>query len=205
MPSLAEEDGLLAVGGDLSMDRLLLAYAHGIFPWYDPKDEIMWWCPHERYIIRPEKIHISHSMKKFLKKHDASVLWNRDFQDTMHRCRMKREKDGTWIGDDMEKAYYALHKGGFAESVEAYIDGELAGGLYGVSLGRCFFGESMYSELENGSKIALIGLAQAMAERGGLMIDCQFHTNHLESMGGEKISYEEYVDILKQNFGPEWY
>ena len=199
-PELAEEDGLLAVGGDLSRDRLLLAYMHGIFPWYNPGEQIMWWCPHERYIIRPEKIHISHSMKKFIKKHEISIVWNRDFRDTMHRCRMKREKEGTWIGDDMEKAYFALHEEGYAESGEAYIDGELAGGLYGVSLGRCFFGESMYSNLENGSKLALIGLAKKMQDLGGLMIDCQFHTDHLESMGGETISYKEYNEILVKNF-----
>ncbi len=199
-PELAEEDGLLAVGGDLSRDRLLLAYMHGIFPWYNPGEQIMWWCPHERYIIRPEKIHISHSMKKFIKKHEISIVWNRDFRDTMHRCRMKREKEGTWIGDDMEKAYFALHEEGYAESAEAYIDGELAGGLYGVSLGRCFFGESMYSNIENGSKLALIGLAQKMQNLGGLMIDCQFHTDHLESMGGEAISYKEYNEILLKNF-----
>ncbi len=199
-PELAEDDGLLAVGGDLSCDRLLLAYMHGIFPWYNPGEQIMWWCPHERYIIRPEKIHISHSMKKFMKKHEISIVWNRDFRDTMHRCRMKREKEGTWIGDDMEKAYFALHKEGYAECVESYIDGELAGGLYGVSLGRCFFGESMYSNLENGSKLALIGLSQKMQNMGGLMIDCQFHTDHLESMGGETISYKDYNEILEKNF-----
>ncbi len=198
-PELAEEDGLLAVGGDLSVDRLLLAYMHGIFPWYNPGEEIMWWCPHERYIIRPERIHVSHSMKKFMKKHDIEYVWNRDFRDTMHRCRMKREEAGTWIGDDMEKAYYVLHKEGFAECLEAYIDGELAGGLYGVSIGRCFFGESMFSDMENGSKLALICLANTMAENGGLMIDCQFHTDHLEHMGGETITYREYCDILREN------
>ena len=197
LPELAEPDGLLAVGGDLSVDRLLLAYSNGIFPWYNADQPILWWCPHERYIIRPDKIHISHSMRKFMRKHDITFTFDRDFEDTMHRCRMKREFDGgTWITDDMEAAYFELHKAGFATSVEGYIDGQLAGGLYGVNIGKCFFGESMFSDMENGSKIALIMLAETLSKLGYLMIDCQFHTDHLQSMGGEYISYKEYKAIL---------
>lgn len=197
-PVLAEENGLLAVGGDLSLERLVLAYSHGIFPWYEEGEPIMWWCPKERYIIRPEKIHVSHSMKKFMKKHQVEIRINRDFADTMHRCRIMREFNvGTWITDDMEDAYYRLHKAHMAISVESYIAGELAGGLYGVCLGKCFFGESMFSEMENGSKIALILWAQFLAGQDFAMIDCQFHTDHLESMGGEFISYEEYCELLK--------
>ncbi len=196
-PTLADDDGLLAIGGDLSKERLILAYSNGIFPWYSYGQPILWWCPKERYIIRPENIHISHSMKKFFKKHDIGFEINRDFADTMHRCRIKREfKEGTWINDDMEKAYGVLNKNNLAFSLDAYIDGELAGGLYGVSLGRCFFGESMYSEMENGSKIALIFLAGVLRENGYVFIDCQFHTDHLESMGGEYISYKEYKELL---------
>jgi leucyl/phenylalanyl-tRNA--protein transferase len=197
-PDLARDDGLLAIGGDLSLDRLVLAYSNGIFPWYSEGEPILWWCPKTRYIIRPENIHISHSMKKFMRKHDVKVEFNRDFAHTMHRCREKREfvGDGTWITTDMEKAYANLATHNLALSAEAYIDGELAGGLYGVSLGRCFFGESMYSDMENGSKLALIGLAQALQENDYVMIDCQFHTDHLESMGGEYVSYEEYRKLL---------
>lgn len=196
-PTLAEEDGLLAVGGDLSVERLLLAYSNGIFPWFNEGDPILWWCPKERFIIRPEKIHVSHSMKKFLKKHVTHVELNRDFADTMHRCRLKREfAEGTWITDSMEEAYGRLHEQKYALSVEAYVDGELAGGLYGVCLGKCFFGESMFSDMENGSKIALILLARILEQNGFLMIDCQFHTDHLESMGGERISWEEYRGLL---------
>lgn len=198
-PTLAEEDGLLAVGGDLSLERLILAYSNGIFPWYNKDDPILWWCPKERYIIRPSQIHISHSMKKFMRKHNVEIRINRDFADTMHRCRMKREhNEGTWITDDMEKAYYRLYENYFALSVESYIDGELAGGLYGVCLGRCFFGESMFSEMENGSKAALILFAAFLEENDFLMIDCQFHTDHLESMGGEAISWEEYSRLLDE-------
>ena len=198
-PRLAEDDGLLAVGGDLSVDMLLLAYSHGIFPWYNEGDPVMWWCPHERFIIRPENIHISKSMRKFLRQHKTHIMLNRDFADTMHRCRIKREfREGTWITDDMERAYGELHRTGFAASVESYIDGELAGGLYGVCLGRCFFGESMFSDMENGSKVALILFADYLYGLGFHMIDCQFRTEHLASMGGETISYEEYMKLLRK-------
>ncbi|MCR5596086.1 MAG: leucyl/phenylalanyl-tRNA--protein transferase [Lachnospiraceae bacterium] len=198
-PKYAEEDGLLAVGGDLSVERLLLAYSHGIFPWYNEGGPILWWCPHERFIIRPSEIHISHSMKKFMRRHKIGYNINRDFADTMHKCRIKREfKEGTWITDDMEEAYHKLFDNGFALCVESTVDGNIAGGLYGVMLGKCFFGESMYSDSENGSKLALISLARLLEVNDFYMIDCQFHTDHLESMGGVRISYDEYRDILKK-------
>ena len=201
-PMYARRDGLLAVGGDLSVERLLLAYAHGIFPWYEPGDEILWWCPKERFVIFPREIHVSRSMNKHMKKHDLRFQLNRDFGDTMHRCRVKREfAEGTWISDEMEEAYCLLHQAGHAASLEAYQDGQLAGGLYGVVLGRCFFGESMFSEMENGSKLALIALARLLEQRGFLFIDCQFHTEHLESMGGRYISWEEYDKLLQEGTG----
>lgn len=197
-PDLAEEDGLLAIGGDLSVDRLVFAYSNGIFPWFNPDDPILWWCPKERFIIRPSEIHISKSMHKFFKKHEIGIELDRDFQDTMHRCRTKREfREGTWITDDMETAYYNLYLNGFAHSIEAYVDGEIAGGLYGVCIGRCFFGESMFSDMPNGSKIALILLAELLEANNFVMIDCQFHTPHLESMGGVAISYDEYCKLLE--------
>ena len=199
-PRLAREDGLLAVGGDLGVERLLLAYSNGIFPWFSRPDPILWWCPHDRFIIRPERIHVSHSLKKYMKKHEVQVLLNRDFACTMHRCRVKREfEEGTWITDEMEAAYGRLHEKGYAVSVEAFVDGQLSGGLYGVVLGRCFFGESMFSDMPNGSKIELVKLSEFLARKHFGMIDCQFHTDHLESMGGEKISYEEYMEIVKAN------
>ena len=196
-PSLARSDGLLAVGGDLSVERLLSAYSNGIFPWYEEGQEILWWAPHERFIIRPANIHVSHSMRKFYRRHEILIKVNRDFAYTMHKCREKREnREGTWITDDMERPYNKLHRRGYAQSVEAFIDGELAGGLYGVDLNKCFMGESMYSEKENGSKAALIELAHMLEGNGYRMIDCQFHTDHLESMGGEMISQDEYRTIL---------
>lgn len=201
-PTLAREDGLLAVGGDLCVERLLLAYMHGIFPWYNPGNEIMWWCPKERFVIFPNEIHISHSMRKYMKKHELRVVLNRDFADTMHRCRVKREmNEGTWISDEMEEAYHRLNEKGFAVSVEVFEDGGLAGGLYGVSIGKCFFGESMFSEKENGSKTALIAFAQLLEKNGFLFIDCQFHTEHLESMGGRYLSWEEYDRMLAEGTG----
>lgn len=198
-PTLARQDGLLAVGGDLCMERLLLAYSHGIFPWYEPGEEILWWCPKERFVIFPEEIHISRSMVKYTKKHAFTFQVNRNFKDTIHRCRIKREfSEGTWITDEMEEAYCLLNKEGYALSMEAFEDGNLAGGLYGVSLGRCFFGESMFSERENGSKAALIALARLLGRNGFLLIDCQFHTPHLQSMGGKYISWESYDSILRE-------
>ena len=196
-PQFAEENGLLAVGGDLCTDRLILAYRNGIFPWYNEGQPLLWWCPRKRYIIRPEKIHISHSMRKFMRKHDVRISFNGDFADTIHRCRMKRENnEGTWITDDIEEAYCRLHKEGYATSVESYIDGKLAGGLYGVDMEGCFFGESMFTDIENGSKVALIGLAEMLSRLGYMFIDCQFHTPHLESMGGEYVDYEEYMSMI---------
>ena len=201
-PTLAEEDGLLAVGGDLSVERLLLAYAHGIFPWYNPEEEILWWCPKERFVIFPNEVHISKSMKKHFRKHQISLAINRDFRDTMRRCRLKREEnEGTWISDEIEEAYQKLYDRGFALSIEAFEDGELAGGFYGVAIGRCFFGESMFSEKASGSKTALIAFCEYIKHRGILFIDCQFRTDHLESMGGRYISWKEYDDMLRQGTG----
>ncbi len=201
-PMYARRDGLLAVGGDLSVERLLLAYTHGIFPWYDPGEEILWWCPRERFVIFPEEIHISHSMRKYWKKHKLRLTLNRDFADTMHHCRILREfKEGTWISDEMEEAYLRLFQAGYAVSVEVSEDGKLAGGLYGVSIGRCFFGESMFSERENGSKAALIAFARLLQRSHFLFMDCQFDTEHLESMGGRYIPWEEYDRMLEKGTG----
>ena len=203
-PAYARPDGLLAVGGDLCMERLLLAYTHGIFPWYNPGEEILWWCPRERFVIFPKEVHVSRSMKKYMKKHELKVMLNRDFADTVHRCRVKREfEEGTWISDEMEEAYFRLHQAGYAVSVEVLEDGVLAGGLYGVSIGRCFFGESMFSERENGSKTALIAFARFLVQNRFLFIDCQFHTEHLESVGGRYISFEEYDRMLAEGTGRE--
>lgn len=198
-PTLAQSDGLLAVGGDLCVERLLLAYTHGIFPWYNPGEEILWWCPKDRFVIFPKEIHVSRSMKKYMKKHELKIMLNRDFADTMHRCRIKREfAEGTWITDEMEAAYSRLYQAGYALSVEVLEDDVLAGGFYGVAIGRCFFGESMFSEKENGSKTALIAFARLLEQEGFLFMDCQFYTEHLASMGGRFLSWEEYSRLLDE-------
>lgn len=197
-PVGADEDGLLAVGGDLAPERLLLAYSHGIFPWFNEDTEIMWWCPKERFVIFPQEIRVSSSMKKFMRKTNLQVTLNRDFAGVLHACRITREKEGTWITDEMETAYKELHRMGYAASVEVYDGETLVGGLYGVVLGRCFFGESMFSKVSNASKLALICLARYLEKMGFYMIDCQFHTEHLESMGGRFISYREYMQYVEK-------
>ncbi len=196
-----DDDGFFCYGGDLSVDRLLLAYSHGIFPWYSFRwhNEPLWYCPMDRFVIFPREIHISHSMHTMLNKHEYSVSFNACFDRVIRNCSEPRiDQSGAWLGDDMIKAYTELHKRGFAQSVEAWHGDELIGGLYGVTLGSCFFGESMFSLQPNGSKIALIALATALSQDENSLIDCQFETDHLKSMGGRHISYEEYMSILHQ-------
>ena len=200
-PRLGEPDGLFAIGGDLSTDRLLLAYSHGIFPWFSFRDadEPYWYCPMKRFVIFPEEIHISHSMRTLLNKERYQVSMNKDFDSVIRHCsELRINEQGAWLGEDMIKAYTELHRQRLAVSVEAWEDDEMIGGLYGVTIGRCFIGESMFSLKPNGSKVALIGLAQTMEEVGGRMIDCQLETPHLKSMGGRYISYDEYMKILNE-------
>ena len=196
-PELSEEDGLLAFGGDLSIDRLLLAYSNGIFPWYNEGEPIMWWCPKPRFILKPEEIKISKSMKKIIKKDQFKVTINNDFQGVISNCKAIRENnEGTWITDEMKEAYINLFNNGFAVSVETYLNDELVGGLYGVVIGRCYFGESMFSKVSNASKIALITLAERLKELNFEFIDCQVYTSHLESMGAKMVEWDEFKAML---------
>ena len=199
-PHLAEDDGLFAVGGDLSVDRLLLAYSNGIFPWYSFRDQpqILWYCPMKRFVIFPDKIHISHSMRTLLTKDEYSVSINNDIDGVINNCsKLRYDEEGAWLGKDMIKAYTELYRQGFAASVEVWDkERKLVGGLYGVSIGPAFFGESMFSLVPSASKIALIFLAKYFQQCGGKLIDCQFETPHLKSMGGEYISYDEYMRII---------
>lgn len=198
-PRLADPDGLLAVGGDLSVDRLLLAYSNGIFPWTSFRDSelIHWYCPHERFVIFPNEIHVSHSMRTLMRKQLYEVTFNADFEGVITQCsRLRIDQEGAWLGPDMMAAYLRMHDQGFAASVEVWQGERLVGGLYGVALGLCFFGESMFSLVPNASKLALISLAHLFSEHGGLLIDCQLETPHLKSMGGRFISYDEYMKIL---------
>lgn len=202
-PHLGEEDGLVAVGGDLSVDRLLLAYSNGFFPWFSFRDnkEPLWFCPLQRFVIFPSEIHISHSMQQLLNKHQLVPSINKDFEGVIRGCAIaqnRMKQDGAWLGPDMIEAYTEMHRQGFAVSVEVWQDDQLVGGLYGINLGRSFFGESMFSLVPNASKVALIHLAHMMEILGGALIDCQFETPHLRSMGGRYISYEEYINIIKK-------
>lgn len=209
-PREGEEDGLFAVGGDLSVDRLLLAYSNGIFPWYafrkednsfrDDNDEpwIQWWCPMKRFVIFPEEIHVSHSMRTLFNKNKYTFSFNRAFREVMENCGgLRIDEPGAWLGPHIIEAYTKLHELGFATSVEVWEGEKLVGGLYGVTIGDCFIGESMFSLVPSGSKLALIFLASWMQENGFKMIDCQLETPHLRSMGGRYIDYEEYLKILR--------
>lgn len=201
-PHYGEEDGLVAVGGDLSVDRLLLAYSYGIFPWYAfERNEPMWFCPLQRFVIFPKEIHISHSMQQLLNKNRYRVTLNQDFGGVIRGCataQNRNEEEGAWLGPDIIEAYSELHRQGFAVSVEVWDGERLVGGLYGVNLGKTFIGESMFSLVPNASKLALIYLARMMEVLGGTMIDCQLETSHLRSMGGRFIPYEEYLSILRK-------
>ena len=202
-PHLGEEDGLVAVGGDLSVDRLLLAYSNGFFPWFSFRDnkEPLWFCPLQRFVIFPSEIHVSHSMQQLLNKHQLVPSINKDFEGVIRGCAIaqnRMKQDGAWLGPDMIEAYTEMHRQGFATSVEVWQDDQLVGGLYGINLGGSFFGESMFSLVPNASKVALIHLAHMMEILGGTLIDCQFETPHLRSMGGRYISYEEYINIIKK-------
>ena len=202
-PELADDDGCLAVGGDLSIDRLLLAYQHGIFPWFSFRNspEPVWYCPKQRFVIFPDEIHISHSMRTLINKQQYDVSVNHDFDGVIRNCsKIRIRENGAWLGPEMIKAYTELHRQGFAASVEVWEKGRLVGGLYGVMLGKAFFGESMFSLVPSASKLALIHLAQLMQMHGGLVIDCQLETPHLKSMGGRYISYKEYMQLLERAF-----
>ena len=199
-PYLGEEDGLIAVGGDLSIDRLLLAYSHGIFPWYGFREnpERLWFCPLKRFVIFPDEIHVSHSMRTLMNKGRYRVSVNEDFEGVIRHCsELRIHEQGAWLGEEMIEAYLRLFEQGFAASVEVWEEEKLVGGLYGVTIGSGFFGERMFSLVPSASKLALIVLAKTMQEVGGKIIDCQFETAHLKSMGGRYITYEEYMRILQ--------
>ena len=201
-PRMGEEDGLLAIGGDLCVERLLLAYSYGIFPWFSFRDwpYPAWHCPMQRFVIFPDEIHISHSMRTLMNKNTYHVTFNHDFEGVIKGCSLvdgRYHAKGAWLGEDMIEAYCNLNRMGYATSVEVWnSEEELVGGLYGVVVGPCFIGESMFSKEPNTSKLALIHLAKFMQRIGGKFIDCQLETPHLKSLGGRFIPYEEYLGIL---------
>ena len=196
---LAEPDGLLAVGGDLSAERLLLAYKNGIFPWYEGK-HILWWSPDPRFVLFPDALIVSKSMKLLLKKNAFQFTINKAFTEVINNCKTisRKEQAGTWITDEVKTAYANLHQLGFAHSAEVWLNGDLVGGLYGVRLGKVFFGESMFSKTSNASKYALIRYVDQLKTEGVELIDCQVYTEHLETLGADMISRQRFMNLLKE-------
>ena len=198
--ALRDPDGLLAFGGSLSVQRLLHAYRQGIFPWYSEGQPIMWWSPDPRAVLFPDELKISRSLRKTLKKQLYTVTLDTAFAEVMDACAEPREDDaGTWITNEMKDAYYELHLKGHAHSVEAWQDGELVGGLYGVAIGKVFFGESMFTRRTDASKIAFVQLVQQLKRWGYALIDCQVHSGHLASLGAINIPRPEFVSLLDEH------
>ena len=197
--ALLDPDGLLAVGGDLSPQRLLNAYQHGIFPWYTEGEPILWWSPDPRCVLFPEKLKISRSLRKTLRKKLFEVRMDTAFEAVMRACAENRpNQKGTWITEDILQAYVNMHQLGFAHSVECWQDGQLAGGLYGMAIGKVFFGESMFSRKTDASKVAMVYLCEYLKQHGFRLIDSQVYTQHLESLGAELIPRTRFVELLKK-------
>lgn len=197
---LAEADGLLAVGGDLSVKRLLLAYRSGIFPWYEG-EHILWWCPDPRFVLFPEELRISKSMRQLIKKEAFDFTINKAFSQVIGNCKTiaRREQASTWITNEVKEAFIHLHQLGFAHSAEVWHQGELVGGLYGVRLGNIFFGESMFSKQSNASKYTFIKYVEYLKTENVVLIDCQVYTEHLESLGAWMIPREEFIQLVESN------
>ncbi|MBS7785935.1 leucyl/phenylalanyl-tRNA--protein transferase [Flavobacterium sp. CYK-55] len=195
----ASYDGLLAIGGDLSTERLLLAYRNGIFPWFQQDEPILWWSPPERMVVVPQWYKVPKSIRNLLNQNKFQITFNQDFESVIKNCQqIKRAgQDDTWITDDIVASYIQLHKQGFAQSVEVWQNNELVGGLYGVDLGHVFCGESMFSKVSNASKIAFVGLVKYLNENQYRLLDCQLHNDYLEQLGAFEISRDTFLKILK--------
>lgn len=197
--ALSVPDGLLAIGGCLSRQRLIKAYRHGVFPWFNPDDPILWWSPDPRLVLFPDRLAISHSLKKTLRKAIYTVTFDQAFDQVIRACAEPRKQStGTWITDDMNRAYRELHQLGIAHSVETWRQGELVGGLYGVGIGQVFFGESMFHTQTDASKVAFAHLVAQLKDWGYHLIDCQVHTQHLVSLGAEEIKRDMFKKLLDQ-------
>ena len=196
---MASSEGILAFGGDLQPQRLILAYQSGIFPWYNEGEPIIWYSPAMRMVLFPEELKISKSMHRFMAKNEFRITWNKAFEQVIDHCQKSPRKDqlGTWITEEMKEAYIKLYKLGFAKSVEVWKKDELVGGLYGIDLGHVFCGESMFSKVSNTSKLAFIHLVQELQKKDYKLIDCQVYNEHLESLGAREISREEFMGFLR--------
>ncbi|RFM29015.1 leucyl/phenylalanyl-tRNA--protein transferase [Deminuibacter soli] len=199
----AMEDGLLAMGGDLRRERLLLAYRKGIFPWFEG-DIPLWWCPDPRFVLLPQELKVSKSMQVLLKRNAFEFTINKAFEQVISHCQQvyREGQDGTWITDEVKAAYIDLHHSGHAHSAEAWLNGELAGGLYGIRMGQVYFGESMFSLVSNASKYAFISYAQYLQQQQVQLIDCQVYTSHLESLGAHMIDRTEFISLLDRFIQP---
>lgn len=199
-PLFASDEGIVAYGGDLSVNRVMKAYSSGIFPWFKEGDPILWWSPDPRFILKLDKFNIPKSLKKIIKKDFFEVRFNYDFEGVINNCAQikRKEQEGTWITSQMIEAYIELHTAGFAHSFEAYHDNKLAGGGYGVILGDIFCGESMFTLKTNASKVAFAALAERLKQKGFSLIDSQVYTKHMESFGGEHISRDDYLKLVKE-------
>jgi leucyl/phenylalanyl-tRNA--protein transferase len=197
--SEADQEGILAIGGDLSPERLHLAYKNGIFPWFNEGDPIIWWSPDPRMVLFLDELTVSKSMRAVLNKNIFKVTFNKNFKDVISNCqKIKREgQNGTWISNEMIDAYCNLHEKGVAKSVEVWQDDVLVGGLYGIDLGYVFCGESMFSKVSNASKVAFIALVESLKEKKYKLLDCQVYNPHLESLGCREIDRQEFMSILK--------
>lgn len=197
-PVSGAEDGVVAIGGNLSPERLELAYKSGIFPWYNEDDPIIWWSPDPRFVLFPEKLKISKSMKTIMRNNSFIVTFNKDFEQVIENCKTisREDQKDTWITNDMRQAYIELHKKSKATSVEVWQNEELVGGLYGIDLGNVFCGESMFAKVSNASKVGFIRFVQNFKEKEGKLIDCQVYTDHLASLGAEEISREDFLKYL---------
>jgi leucyl/phenylalanyl-tRNA--protein transferase len=196
----ASPDGIVAIGGDLSVERLVLAYSNGIFPWYNEGSEILWWTPDPRFVLETKNIKVSKSMRQVIRSKRFKVTFDTQFQQVIQQCKSsaRNGQEGTWITQDMENAYILLHEAGHAHSVEVWEENDLVGGLYGVSLGKMFFGESMFAKVSNASKFGFIQLVERLVAKGFEMIDCQDYTAHLESLGAEEISRRSFEIFIQE-------
>ncbi|HEX8577628.1 MAG TPA: leucyl/phenylalanyl-tRNA--protein transferase [Flavobacterium sp.] len=199
--SLADKDGLLAIGGDLSPERLLLAYKSGIFPWFNDDEPIIWWAPNPRMVLFLDELIVSKSMRNIINRNIFTVTFNQNFRSVISNCQKieRSGQDGTWITNDMIEAYCQLHDSGIAQSVEVWQDNELVGGLYGIDLGHIFCGESMFSKVSNASKMAFIALVKKLKENNYRLLDCQIYNAHLATLGCREIDREDFMKVLKQS------
>ena len=196
---MASTEGILAFGGDLQPQRLMLAYQSGIFPWYNEGEPIIWYSPDMRMVLFPEELYISKSMRRLMAKNEFILTWNKAFEQVIDQCQKSPRKDqlGTWITEEMKQAYIKLHKMGFAKSIEVWHEDKLIGGLYGIDLGHVFCGESMFSKVSNTSKLAFIHLVQELQKKDYKLIDCQVYNEHLESLGAREIPRQEFMGFLR--------